>query len=94
MQEPALDLGICLALVSSFRNFAVEEKEIVFGEVGLSGEVRAVTLAEQRIQEAARLGFTSCILPAAQASRIQGIDGVRLIGVRDLGDALKAMGIR
>ncbi len=94
MQEPALDLGICLALVSSFRNFAVEEKEIVFGEVGLSGEVRAVTLAEQRIQEAARLGFTSCILPAAQASRIRGIDGVRLIGVRDLGDALKAMGIR
>ncbi|MCR5674857.1 MAG: DNA repair protein RadA [Lachnospiraceae bacterium] len=94
LQEPALDLGICLAVVTSFRNFAADAGLVAFGEVGLSGEVRAVSLAEQRVAEAARLGFTDCILPAAQAERIKKADGVKLHGVRSLNDALRVLGIR
>ncbi|MCR5177488.1 MAG: DNA repair protein RadA [Lachnospiraceae bacterium] len=87
--EPALDLGICLAIASSFRNRPVDEKTAVFGEVGLSGEVRTVNLADLRVAEAARLGFTSCVLPAAQAERIRAPEGIKLIGVSNLKEALQ-----
>ncbi|MBQ3790071.1 MAG: DNA repair protein RadA [Lachnospiraceae bacterium] len=90
MQEPALDLGICLALASSFRNAPVTGNLVVFGEVGLSGEVRTVSLAEQRVAEAARLGFEQCILPAALAKRIKAPAGLRLTGVGNLEDAIRA----
>ena len=63
MNEPAIDLGIVMALVSSYRNRPIDEKTIVFGEVGLSGEVRAVNMPEQRVAEAKKLGFETCILP-------------------------------
>ena len=63
MNEPAIDLGIVLAIASSFRNRPIDEKTIVFGEVGLSGEVRAVSMPEQRVAEAKKLGFETCILP-------------------------------
>ena len=63
MNEPAIDLGIIMALVSSYKNRAIDEKMIVFGEVGLSGEVRAVSMPEQRVAEAKKLGFETCILP-------------------------------
>ena len=63
MNEPAIDLGIVMALVSSYRNRPIDEKTIVFGEVGLSGEVRAVNVPEQRVAEAKKLGFETCILP-------------------------------
>ena len=65
LNEPALDLGIIMAIVSSYKNSVIDSKTIVFGEVGLSGEVRAVSMAEQRIAEAAKLGFGICILPQA-----------------------------
>ena len=68
--EPALDLGIVLAILSGFRNIAVPDDLIVFGEVGLSGEVRSVSMAENRVLEAAKLGFHSCILPASSASTV------------------------
>ena len=87
--EPALDLGICLAVASSFKNRPIDDKLAVFGEVGLSGEVRTVNLADLRVAEAARLGFTSCMLPAAQAKRIAPPKGIRLIGVNDLKEALQ-----
>ena len=63
MNEPALDLAIIMALVSSLKDRAVDETIIVFGEVGLSGEVRSVSMAEQRVNEAIKLGFEVCILP-------------------------------
>ena len=63
MNEPALDLAIVMALISSYKDRPVDPGVILFGEVGLSGEVRAVSMAEQRVAEAVKLGFTTCILP-------------------------------
>ena len=83
--EPALDLGIVLAILSSFHNRAVPDDLIVFGEVGLSGEVRAVSMAENRVQEAAKLGFHTCILPASGTRGMKVPDGMRLIPIRGIG---------
>ena len=83
--EPALDLGIVLAILSGFRNKAVPDDLIVFGEVGLSGEVRSVSMAENRVQEAAKLGFHSCILPASSAKGIKVPDHMKLIPIRGIG---------
>ncbi|MBQ7954185.1 MAG: DNA repair protein RadA [Lachnospiraceae bacterium] len=87
--EPAIDLGIVLAIVSSFKNRAIDEKTIAFGEVGLSGEVRAVSMAKQRAQEAKKLGFTTCIMPKVSADGIKAIDGIRIIGVSTVQDAVE-----
>ncbi len=84
--EPALDLGIVLAILSSFKNAPVDEHRIVFGEVGLSGEIRAVPMAEARVKEAAKMGFTSCVLPAANIRRMQPVEGMRLIPIRSLAE--------
>lgn len=63
LSEPALDLGLVLAIISSYRDVPIPDKTLVFGEVGLSGEVRAVGMSQQRVQEAKRLGFDRIILP-------------------------------
>ncbi len=95
MMEPAIDLGIVAAVVSSFKNHPVDEKTIVFGEVGLSGEVRTVSMAEQRIAEAAKLGFTTCILPKAceETVRLSGHipDGITLRGVSGVREAIRCI---
>lgn len=91
MNEPAIDLGIVLAIVSSYKELAIDEKTICFGEVGLSGEVRAVSMAEQRIQEAKKLGFTVCILPKVCLEAIQEIKGIRLVGVSNVKEAVRAI---
>ena len=88
LSEPAVDLGVVLALVSSYRNRPVDEHVIIFGEVGLTGEVRGVNMAEQRVKEAARLGFTSCILPATNAANIAPVKGMRFLGVRNVKEAI------
>lgn len=88
MNEPALDLAIVLALVSSLKDLPIDEKMIVFGEVGLSGEVRAVSMAEQRVSEAVKLGFTSCILPQICLDKMKPVDKIRLIGVRNVREAI------
>lgn len=87
--EPAIDLGIVLAIVSSFKNRAIDEKTIAFGEVGLSGEVRAVSMAQQRLLEAKKLGFTTCILPKVSADGLRGVSGIRVIGVGTVQDAVE-----
>ncbi|MBF1022562.1 MAG: DNA repair protein RadA, partial [Lachnospiraceae bacterium] len=71
LTEPAMDLGICLAIISSFRNRPVDPFLVAFGEVGLSGEVRAVSMANERVKEALKLGFTVCLLPKASMGRVQ-----------------------
>lgn len=89
--EPALDLGIVFAILSSFRNVPVDDHMMVFGEVGLSGEVRAVSMAQMRVQEAAKMGFTACVLPRSNMRRLQAPEGMRLIPVSslaELGDVL------
>ena len=88
MNEPALDLGIVLALISSYKEKPIDERTICFGEVGLSGEVRAVSMAEQRVQEAAKLGFEVCILPEASKASMKNIKGIKLIGVKTVKDAI------
>lgn len=92
IDEPAADLGICVAMASSFANRRLLPKTILFGEVGLSGEVRAVSQAESRIREAAKLGFKNVILPKKNQDQLKGEGlpaGVHLYGAASLGDALR-----
>ncbi len=88
MNEPAIDLGIVLSIISSYKEKPIDEKTICFGEVGLSGEVRAVSMAEQRVLEAKKLGFDTCILPEVCRENIKGISGIKLVGVRTVKDAM------
>ncbi|MEY8336623.1 DNA repair protein RadA [Lachnospiraceae bacterium 62-35] len=88
MNEPALDLAIVMALISSLKDRPVSPKTIIFGEVGLSGEVRAVSMAEQRVNEAVKLGFDTCILPEICLERVKKTDGIRLIGVKNVKEAI------
>ena len=90
--EPAVDLGMVMAIVSSFKNRPIDEKTVVFGEVGLSGEVRAVSMAEKRVQEAKKLGFTTCILPKANLETLKEIKGIKLVGVSGVQDAIGYIG--
>lgn len=91
MNEPAADLGIVMAIASSYKNKPVPEDCIVFGEVGLSGEVRAVAMPEQRIAEAQKLGFRTCIIPEVSRKSIEDtakIEGIKIIGVRTINQAI------
>lgn len=89
VNEPALDLGIVMALVSSFRNRPLSDDTIVFGEVGLAGEVRAVSQPQLRVNEAVKLGFKKCILPGVCLKNVKKTDKIDLIGVNSVGDAIK-----
>ena len=91
MNEPAIDLGIVLALISSFKNRPIDEKTICFGEVGLSGEVRAVSMPAQRVAEAEKLGFTTCILPKVCLDGLQQKGNIRLVGVSNVREAIDLM---
>lgn len=89
--EPAIDLGIVLALSSSYRNRPVDANTIIFGEVGLTGEVRGISMAEQRIREAEKMGFTTCILPKSNIEGIRMNTSMQLIGVSNVSEALQAI---
>ncbi|MBR5317404.1 MAG: DNA repair protein RadA [Lachnospiraceae bacterium] len=89
LQEPALDLGIVMAIVSGYKNRPVDDKMVVFGEVGLSGEVRAVSMVEQRILEAKKLGFTQCIIPRSSYEGVSKIEGIKVIGVTSVREAIE-----
>lgn len=95
MMEPAIDLGIAMAVVSSFQNKPVNEKTVVFGEIGLSGEVRSVSMAEQRITESAKLGFTECILPRSAEETLRASGSIpkeiTLKGVSSVQEAIRLM---
>lgn len=88
LNETAVDLGIVMAIVSSYKNRALNEKTLVFGEVGLTGEVRAVNMVEQRMKEAEKMGFDTIILPQANLNHIEGKKGIKLIGVSSVKEAL------
>ena len=91
MNEPALDLGIVLAVASSMKDTPIDEKTIAFGEVGLSGEVRSVTMPEQRVREAKKLGFDTVILPMSCMKQAARVDGIHLTGVRNVREAIQAI---
>ena len=90
IDEPAADLGLCVAMASSFANRLPRPKTVVFGEVGLSGEIRAVSQADVRVNEAKRLGFLHAVLPMKNYSQMKDeVKGIRLYGAESIGDALK-----
>ncbi len=89
MNEPAVDLAIALAVVSSHRDLPIGDGMVVFGEIGLSGEVRAVNMAEQRVMEARKLGFTSVMLPKVCMKSVEEIKGIRLIPVDNILEAIQ-----
>ena len=89
MTEPAIDLGIVMAIASSFRERPVGDTTMVFGEVGLSGEVRAVNFTEQRVIEAKKLGFTKAVIPKVCVEKVKHIEGIEIIGVSSLSEAIE-----
>ncbi|MCR4610789.1 MAG: DNA repair protein RadA [Lachnospiraceae bacterium] len=89
INEPAIDLGLVLAISSSFKNVPVDNKTICFGEVGLSGEIRSVNMADKRVLEAEKLGFNRCIVPYASLKEIEGTKEIEVVGVKNLSELSK-----
>ncbi|MCR4934258.1 MAG: DNA repair protein RadA [Lachnospiraceae bacterium] len=90
INEPAMDLATVLAIISSYRNKAIDSKTVAFGEVGLSGEVRAVNNARLRVMEAKKLGFKTVVLPKSNIdSDIKKIEGIETYGVSDIREAMQ-----
>ncbi|MFV0527172.1 MAG: DNA repair protein RadA [Lachnospiraceae bacterium] len=92
VMEPAIDLGIVMALVSSYKDKEVPEDLLVFGEVGLSGEVRSVSMATQRVQEAKKLGFHVVALPKASRKAVANISDIKIIEIESIQDAMCLIG--
>ncbi len=89
--EPAIDLAIALAIYSSEKEIPVDPGTIVFGEIGLSGEVRSVSMADQRVSEAKKLGFKKAIIPSSNLASVKNISGITVIGVSNVKEAVNAL---
>jgi len=90
LTEPAVDLAVAIALITSLKDTVADAKTLAFGEIGLAGEIRAVNNAQARVAEAARLGFKRVILPEANAQKVKAVDGIELIGVTSIREAYDA----
>ena len=90
IREPALDLSIVMAILSSYKNRALDQKMIFFGEVGLAGEIRGVNQAEARVMEAVKMGFQVCVLPEVNIANMEKLP-IKLIGVRNIKDLLSLL---
>ncbi|MBE5959608.1 MAG: DNA repair protein RadA [Lachnospiraceae bacterium] len=88
VQEPALDLAVVLAILSSYNNKPIAADTIVFGEVGLSGEIRSVSMTAQRVSEAKKLGFKKCIMPKVSMDALDDVSGITVVGVENLNELL------
>jgi DNA repair protein RadA/Sms len=91
ISEPAIDLGIILAVASSFKNISIPKDLVAIGEVGLTGEVRAVNMIEKRLKEAEKLGFKKCIIPENNKKLLKDSYKLDIIGVKNIGEALKIL---
>jgi DNA repair protein RadA/Sms len=98
VEEPAADLSVAAAVASSLRNRALAPATAVFGEIGLSGEIRGIPQAALRVREAAQMGFTRIVMPSANvdpsepaSSEQGGGEGIELVGVRTIGEALDVL---
>ena len=91
VEEPAGDLGVVASIASNFRDKAIDPEMVVFGEVGLGGEVRGVSQAEVRVKEAARLGFKRCLLPKQNEQKVRGVKGMELIGINSVQEVMKIL---
>ncbi len=88
VNEPAIDLAVVMAVVSSYKNKPIDDKTVVFGEVGLSGEARAVSMAASRVAEAKKLGFETCIMPLVSLEGMEVPKGIKVIGVKNIKEAI------
>ena len=91
INEPAIDLGIIAATVSSFKNIPIDKKTVVLGEVGLTGEIRSVNLIEKRIKEAEKLGFKKCIIPESNKKLLKESYKLDIIGVSNVNEAMRTL---
>ncbi|WP_373499868.1 DNA repair protein RadA [Desulfococcus sp.] len=91
VDEPAVDMGIIAAVASSFLDRAVPEGHIVMGEVGLTGEVRAIGQVEARVAEIRKMGFTRCLLPESNVRRMTRMDGIEIIGIQTVAQAVETL---
>ncbi|MBW1698036.1 MAG: DNA repair protein RadA [Deltaproteobacteria bacterium] len=91
VDEPAVDLAIVSAVASSFLDQPIQDRSVVIGEVGLTGEVRAIGQIEARVMEMKKMGFTSCLLPESNLKRLAGIEGVELLGVKTISEAVELL---
>ena len=94
INEPAIDLGILAAIVSSYKNIPIDEKTVVLGEVGLTGEIRSVNLIEKRIKEAEKLGFKKCIIPESNKKLLKESYKLDIIGVKNISEAMKRLTLK
>ena len=93
INEPSIDLGICVATISSLKNTAIDPKIVVIGEVGLTGEVRNVSLMDKRLHEAEKLGYQKCIIPESNKKHLKDSYKLDIIGVKNINEAIKALGL-
>jgi DNA repair protein RadA/Sms len=91
VEEPAGDLGVVASIASNFRDKVIDPETVVFGEVGLGGEVRGVSQAEVRVKEATRLGFKRCLLPKQNEQKVKGVKGMELIGINSVQEVMKML---
>jgi DNA repair protein RadA/Sms len=91
VEEPAADLGVIAAIASNSKDKLIDPEIVVFGEVGLGGEVRGVNQSEVRLKEAARMGFKRCLLPKQNQEKMRGVKGIDLIGIRTVPEAIKIL---
>ena len=94
LNEPAIDLGVCCIVASSFKNISISKDTVIMGEVGLTGEVRRINMIEKRLKEAEKLGFKKCIIPEINKKYLEERYNIEIVGVKNLNDALQTLGIK
>ena len=94
LSEPAVDLGIIATVASAYKNISIPQNVVVMGEVGLTGEVRRINLIEKRLKEAEKLGFKKCIIPENNKKSLKDNYKLDIIGVKNIGEALRNLGIK
>ncbi len=94
INEPSIDLGICMVTISSFKNISIPTNMVIMGEVGLTGEVRRINYIEKRLKEAEKLGFKSCIIPESNKKDLKDNYKLDIIGVRNVNEAIKKVGLK
>lgn len=92
--EPAVDLGVVTACISSYRNVSIPQDVVAIGEVGLTGEIRAVNMIEKRLKEAEKLGFKKCIIPESNKKLLKDSYKLDIIGARNINEAIRALGLK
>jgi DNA repair protein RadA/Sms len=91
VDEPAMDLGVSISVASSFLDKPIHPKTVLFGEVGLAGEVRGISQGEVRVKESIKLGFQRCILPKANRERMKGLERIDLVGAESLAEVIRLL---